>query len=109
MGRCHLRAPAGEEVRGVAAVEGLIGVGGKIEGDPARRGLALARPGEHPVERLPVVAHHVHDVGLVLQTAFDFERRDTGVDQVGKVSAKIEVAQRQQVTIADNGFAVTVD
>jgi hypothetical protein len=63
---------------------------------------------KHTIEHLAVVAHDVHDVGLVLEPPFDLERRHPSRDQVAEMWGQIQIAQGEQMLVGDHNFPLGV-
>ena len=98
-----------EEVVGEAAVEGAFQVGGEEEAAGAGGGWTqLGLPLHDAVQELAVVGGGVFDVVHVLQTAFDFEGGDAGVDHGAEMVGGGEVAEREEVLVFAQEVAVGV-
>ena len=83
-----------EKVVGETPVEALFEAGRKVDGRDTRRGAPVfGAPLEDAVERLPVVGGAVLHIGHLFETPLDFQRRDTGIEQLFQPVALVEVAQ----------------
>ena len=74
----HAGVPSVEEIVGGSAVEGLGGVGCEVEGD----GVVRLFCGQETVEELAVVGGDIGDIGGVLESSFNLEGRDAGLDKL---------------------------
>ena len=98
-----------QAVGGQSALEGLAGIRGEAAADPAQGGPAQVRPPvENGVQPTTQVAHHVLHVVGVLEPAFDLEAAQAGVGQLLQRAGQVQVADAQQVLVAQQHPAGSV-
>ena len=107
--RADIVLPSMQEIVGKPSVERFCGVGGEGKPNVAFAGADVFRTaGKDGVEPLTVVGGDVLDVRDVFETALNLERADAGVEHLLEMVAAVHVAQREQVTIADERVAVGI-
>lgn len=95
-----------KEIGSVAAIERLMkvrreGIATPSEGSPA---VAVGMSADNSVKEPAIGSGDVLDIGDILQTALNLERRGAGIDELLQVVALIEVLEREEVALVlDNG------
>ncbi len=102
--RTDLAAAPVQEIIAVSAVESFGRVGG--EARVATAGGTF--DGLQPVQQPAVMRHHVLDVVNVFQAAFDLKGSHSGLQQGLKIFALVEVADREQVFVAEQSLAFSI-
>ena len=63
---------------------------------------------EDGIEFLTIAGHYVLDIRYILQSSFNLERGSTGIEQLFQFLALIQVLQRKQVLVLDDGLAIGI-
>ena len=109
--RRDVGATAIGKVGGVAAIEGLLEIGGESIGATPQRGttVQVGMATDNLVEALAVGGGDVLDVCHVLQAPLYLERRGASLSQCLEVVNLTEVLERQQVAVVLDDTPVAVD
>ena len=101
--------PGVDEIVGGAAVEGFLRLWDeKMPGATGGGATQVGQAFEFGVETLPIVRGDVLDVRKVLESTFDLERADAGVDQGPQVVALVVVLERQEVFVFSDDAALGI-